>query len=622
MLTTNRSAFGELVIGLGAMVAAMFAVAAAVWINIGHVQAADAAAREARSELLQDAAVLEAIVDQETGLRGFLITGDAKFLQPYETGRVQFDLAMRRLEGLVADDPPELRQAAADIARQADRWSDAVAEPEIAAKRAGVDFPLGERAGKVQMDAIRADIAVLRQSETVLLAKRDDLRAKAFQSGRPALVLGAGVALLFALLIGGRSFRRLIADRREAEEAAVRLANALDRAQAAERAKTLFLSNMSHEMRTPLNGVSGMAEALNRTGLDPAQRELLSVIRNSAATLDELIGALLTLSRGGQADELAWEQAPFHLGDDLRAIVAEHRARAEAKGLGLYIAVAPKAEVRVVGDVARLKQLLTCLLSNAIKFTDRGEVRVAIQALSAHRYRFEVVDTGIGFDETRKAELFETFSQSDASATRRHGGAGLGLALARRLAADLGGQLDCHRRPDEGSVFSFDIDLIAAAAEAGAPDASVGDPSETGRLRILVVDDNPTNRKLLELMLDQFGIEWVSAEDGQQAVDATRQQAFDVILMDIQMPVMDGLAAIREIRRLEQAAMRVATPVIIVSANGQPESVQAGRAAGAQLHLTKPVCAQALVDALNEVLAEPGAGEVASHEDSAAPAAA
>ncbi len=603
MRAGRRREFGEVLIALGAMAAAVIAVAAIVWFDIGRMQAEDNADSEAREELAQDALVIEAMVDQETGLRGFVLTGDPVFLKPYDDGRRQFTSAMQRLAVMTADDPPKLRRAAEDIAVQAQLWTDTVAKPSIDATRAHRRAPDTVQSVEVHMDAIRADIAALRKSEHQLLADRNALQERAFHSSRLTLVLGSAMATMFAIVIAGRSLRRLTIGRRDAEAGAAALAQALEGAHAAERSKTLFLSNMSHEMRTPLNGVAGMAEALGQTDLNPGQRELLSVICVSADTLDSLIGDLLTLSRGEDAAARPLDRKTFHLGDTIRAIVAESRPGAELKGLGLLCAVTPQADLRVVGDARRLHRLLTFLMSNAVKFTEHGQIRLTLDSLGAHRYRVEVADTGVGFDEARKADLFEKFSQSDDSVTRLHGGAGVGLARARQLAETLGGQLDCRSRLGEGSVFTFDIELPAASAEADrVVEEAAADADQA--LRVLVVDDHAINRKVLELFLDQLGVAWTSVEDGQQAVDATRAQAFSAILMDIQMPVMDGLTATREIRRLEQDFGRPATPVIIVSANCEPETVQAGRAAGARAHLDKPVSAQALVDALNEVLAE------------------
>ena len=609
MRATNGPMFRELVIGLGALVAAVLGVALIVWVNIGLLERAGAADREVREELAQDSAVIEAMIDQETGLRGYVISGNLRFLQPYHSGRNRLDAALRRRSVLAADDPPEVRWRVAEVARLANSWTATVAAPAITALQNGLPAELPILAGRVQMDGIRQQIAALRNAELRTLVQRDANQAQAFRSSRLALIFGSAVALAFAMVIGGRSFWRLIAAQKAAAADAARLADALERAHAAERAKTLFLSNMSHEMRTPLNGVSGMAEVLQRTNLDPAQRGVVEVIQSSAAALDRLIGDLLTLAREGRAGERPQALGAFHLGDVVRTACAGQQAAADLKGLALRLDIGPEADATVFGDAAVLDQLLNCLLSNAVKFTDRGQVRLMVGRDVADGYRFEVADTGIGFDEARKAELFETFAQSDATATRRHGGAGLGLALARQLAADLGGRLECRSTPGQGSVFTFEARLsevgetkgVSKSTQAARPAADVAGDAP---LRILVVDDNATNRRVLELILEQLGVETTSVEDGRQAVDAASRQAFAAILMDIQMPVMDGLAATREIRRLEREVGRAPVPIIIVSANGQPEHIQAGHAAGAQMYLTKPVAAQALADALNATLAD------------------
>jgi len=602
MRVANRKTFGELLTGLGALVLAVLLQGAIVWTTLDRLQALDDADDEARTELLHSDVMMEAVQDQDAGLRGFLTSRDPAYLRAYEAARRSFDLGVPKMVELAADDPQFVRERIADIVRRNQLWVKTVAEPQLGAVRAGIalrDAPNG----RAEIEAIRADFAVVRGEQTRSLEERDGLWGVAFRTSKLTLLLGSGAALSFAILIAARSLMRLVQQRQAAQEAAAALADALERAHAAERAKTLFLSNMSHEMRTPLNGVAGMAEALGRTALDPSQQQLLGVIRESAATLDGLIGDLLTLSRGERPDKAVLKAAPFDLGEAVRALAKEHRAAAQLKGLDLEAVIASDCEIQVAGDAARLEQLLSCLLSNALKFTDEGGLRLTVEAGAEGRYRFAVADTGVGFDEARKAELFETFSQSDETATRRHGGAGLGLALVRQLAADLGGHLDCSSTPGRGSIFTFEVGM-APAAGALEDAAATTPPEADAPLRILVVDDNATNRRVLELILEQLGVEWVSAEDGQQAVDAAARQAFAAILMDIQMPVMDGLTATREIRRQEQAEDRAAVPIIIVSANGQPEHVQAGRAAGAQLHLTKPVHAVELVGALNAVLGE------------------
>ena len=367
------------------------------------------------------------------------------------------------LIALTADDPAEMRQRVADILVQSKRWTETVATPLVAAARAGKPSPYLRSDGRAQVDAIRDDFTALRTQERGLLDARQGLWEPAFATSRITLLLGSGLALILALLLAARSFRRLVAQQLAAQESAKRLGDALELAHAAEQAKAAFLTNMSHEMRTPLNGVLGLAQVLAVTPLDSAQRELVTVIGSSAAMLEVLIGDLLALSRGGEVEDRPTKLSAVRLGAAARRIALDYRRSAEAKGLELRVEVAPEAETTVMCDIARLRRLADALLSNAIKFTERGHITLRVLTVGAGRYRLEIADTGIGFDEGQKARLFEAFSQSDNSLTRRYGGAGLGLALACRLAADLGGKLDCRSTPGEGSTFTFDIDLRAAA---------------------------------------------------------------------------------------------------------------------------------------------------------------
>jgi len=384
------------------------------------------------------------------------------------------------------------------------------------------------------------------------------------------------------------------------------LASALAHAESASRAKSEFLANMSHEIRTPLNGVTGLTDVLAGTRLSLKQRELVGLIRGSAEAVDDLLGEILDLSRIEAGLERAAEE-PFQLEDAVRAAIDLHRPRADERGIGIRLEGAEQIGVVVRGDEGRLAQILNALLSNAVKFTDQGEVVVSARALGQDRYRLAVSDSGVGFDPTIKDKLFERFTQADGSLTRRRGGAGLGLALARRCADLLGAELDAVSEPGRGSTFTLDIDLplvqaVAPAAPA-APAPDCGPEGDADRpLTALIVDDNATNRRVLEMILQQVGVDYASVENGLEAVEACEARRFDVILMDIQMPVMDGLTATREIRRREAAAGRPPAPVIVVSANGLPEQLAASREAGAERHLAKPISAAVLLQALADVV--------------------
>ncbi len=402
------------------------------------------------------------------------------------------------------------------------------------------------------------------------------------------------------------------------------LAEARDLAEAANRAKSEFLANVSHELRTPLNGVLGIAEVLARTPLNDKQQEMVETIRHSGVTLEALVSDIIDLARLESGKVVATSET-FDLGEHIRAAARPYGLRAANKHIGFAIDISPEADGMVAGDPERLRQILGNLLSNAVKFTDHGEVRLGVERPDprGEALRFVVTDTGVGFTSEFKARIFDRFQQADGSATRRHGGTGLGLAVSKQAANLLGGDLQCDSVLGHGSTFTLTLALPATGGEAtvkapGADGAAISqvvaaamaaadDQNEDGHaLRVLVVDDHPTNRRVVEMILDQVGAERVSVENGQEALEAYVNDRFDVVLMDIQMPVMDGLTATQKIRLMEKEAHRPSTPVIILSANAMPEHIAAGRAAGAQRHLSKPISAAMLLNAIAEVANEQG----------------
>ena len=391
------------------------------------------------------------------------------------------------------------------------------------------------------------------------------------------------------------------------------LTQARDDAEASNRAKSEFLANISHELRTPLNGVMGVAEMLARTGLNDRQKEMVDTIRTSGSVLETLVTDIIDLARL-ESGRITVATDSFGLAQAIQTAAAPYRLLAQKKQLAFAVDIAPGVAPRVRGDAARLRQILGNLLSNAVKFTDQGEVRLGVDQPNPNtsKIRFSVQDTGVGFEPSFKARIFEQFQQADGSSTRRHGGTGLGLAIAKQAASLLGGDLDCESVPGQGSVFTFTLSLPPVEAAPGeietlepAVQTVLAEPDRDGDvLRVLVVDDHPTNRRVVEMILDQVGAQSVSVENGQEALEAYLNDRFDVVLMDIQMPVMDGLTATRTIRLHERECARPATPVIILSANALPEHVEAGKAAGADRHLAKPISAAALLNVIAEVANE------------------
>jgi len=375
---------------------------------------------------------------------------------------------------------------------------------------------------------------------------------------------------------------------------ALALTEALARAEAASRAKAEFLAKVSHELRTPLNGVMGLADGLSRTELSGEQHELVSGVLQSAGRLNRLVSDLLDYNSLG-AGSLAINAAPFDLAALARETVEAYRPRAEAQKLALNLRLSDGVAGEVLGDAERVRQILANLLSNALKFTPEGGVQVAVAPVFEEgrtRWRIEVTDTGVGFDEADAERLFGRFEQGDTATVRQHGGVGLGLAICRQLAELMDGEITARGRPGEGATFTAILSLPPADAEESLADAPP--------LRVLLADDNSTNRKVVELMLDAIGAEVVSVENGREAVDALKAGGFDVVLMDLQMPVMDGLEAIRIIRGAEADSGAQRLPIIVLSANTSDDDLAASEAAGADAHLGKPIRAEALLSAMLE----------------------
>jgi signal transduction histidine kinase/AmiR/NasT family two-component response regulator len=408
----------------------------------------------------------------------------------------------------------------------------------------------------------------------------------------------AAIAAMFVLLAGAA----LVWQR----HAAKNLKLAREKAETANRTKSEFLANMSHEIRTPLNGVVGVADLLALSDLPPREKEMVELVRSSGKSLERLLSDVLDLARV-EAGQLTIEAAPFHVGELARAVAALSRLKADETGLALECSVSPEAERWVSGDATRVRQIITNLVSNAVKFTARGKVSIHVTAPTPGRLRFEVADTGLGFDAAEKERLFRRFQQADGSITRRFGGSGLGLAISRQLAELMDGEFDCESTPNVGSRFWFEAPFAPAEAPGARTDLNASRENVADRpLRVLLADDHPTNQIVVRMMLDQFGIETVTVDNGAEALHAMEQDRFDVVLMDMQMPVMDGLQATREIRRRE-ASGHPRTPVIMLSANALTEHQEASRAAGADLHLSKPITVADLSNALETVLATAGA---------------
>ena len=382
---------------------------------------------------------------------------------------------------------------------------------------------------------------------------------------------------------------RDVTERVAAERA---LVEAKAAAEAANRAKTDFLANISHEIRTPLNGVIGIVDALTRTPLSPDQAEMVGLIRDSGATLERLVSDFLDVAKI-EAGQLQLETRPFCLEQTLRPCIEVMRHRAEQKGLTFQ--VAGETTGRYLGDGTRISQVVGNLLSNAIKFTETGGVTLRVEP-DETALRLAIEDTGIGFDAEHAAGLFGRFHQADASISRRFGGTGLGLSICRSLVEIMGGEISAVSTPGAGSRFVVSLPLPRAEPDEVVREAPAALPERSDApLRVLLVEDHPTNQRVAQLILATQGAEVVTVDDGLDAIDAFKAGTFDVVLMDMQMPRMDGLTATRALRALEAETGAPRTPIIMLSANALTAHREQTLEAGADLHVSKPITAANLL---------------------------
>lgn len=395
-----------------------------------------------------------------------------------------------------------------------------------------------------------------------------------------------------------------------------KLAKTLVEVSLASDAKSQFLATMSHEIRTPLNGIVGLSEVLNTTKLNASQQEMVNLVRTSGETLERLVSDVLDSAKI-EADKLELCLAPFDLRETIETAAHTFRTRAEEKAVAFNLEIHPEAEGRYLGDAVRIRQIISNLTSNAVKFTEKGQVDIQVDALQIDgesvELRIQVSDTGIGFDPKASQHLFNRFEQADNSISRRFGGTGLGLSICKSLCELMDGSISATSQLGSGSRFEVRIQVKYAEAlktglrlpmglmnddTAFLNEASVG---STG-LRVLVAEDNPINQKVITFMLEPMGMTPVMAANGREALDLFKVGSFDLILMDMMMPEMDGLAATQAIRVWEKENNLPRTPIAMLSANAMSEHVKAALAAGCDVHIAKPVTPAALVTGMTEAL--------------------
>ena len=458
------------------------------------------------------------------------------------------------------------------------------------------EFPISRRIGAASL------LAVLL---TALLALA---RPAVGETGGQAMVaFVAAVAFLGYVLVA--ALHRAASERQLVQALAIAREKESEAA-AANAAKTTFLATMSHEIRTPLNGVLGMLQVMQADVLSDAQRERLEIVRKSGESLTAILNDVLDLSKI-EAGRLEIETVTFDLPGLLIGCHRTFSVLAAEKGLRFTLTLAPDAQGLYQGDPLRLRQVIGNLLSNAVKFTASGTIDLSAR-LNGDVLEIAVSDTGVGVASGDLGRLFGKFSQLDASSTRRHGGTGLGLAICRDLCGLMGGAIAVSSAIGQGSTFTIRLPAarlspLREVEEETSAEAQVPSPRA---LRVLAAEDNLVNQQVLKAILGQAGITPELAADGAQAVAAWRDGDWDLVLMDVHMPVMDGVAATHEIRRLEAVEGRSRTPIIALTANAMSHQVQALLADGFDDHVAKPIDIATLFAALDRAVSAPTAADL------------
>ena len=529
------------------------------------------------------------ILDIQRGMRGYVLTGQPADLVTYQSGLDSAPGRLARLKFLTRDNPNQ-RERLKTITSDLDAVI-AYSHRLIEARTAnGIQAAIQIEAtgeGFAAINRFIADLHAFTDEEHRLLITRSAMAEADFHNTEGLLIYGSAAAA-FLLVLSSLMASHAMGRQRELTQ----------KAQAAERAKSEFLAVMSHEIRTPMNGVIGMTSILSDTSLTEGQRDYVNTIQTSGEALLTVINDILDFSKI-ESGKMNLEQRAFNLRRCIEEALELFVVQIRGKRLEAAYLIAPEVPAEVIGDSTRLRQILINLLGNAVKFTERGEVIVKVECRArddqGYHLLFSVTDTGLGIPGEAVAKLFQSFSQVDSSTTRRYGGTGLGLVISKRLAELMHGTMWVESKVGAGSTFFFTV-VLKAAPIVGSLETE-HEPALLQASPVLIVDDNATGRHILDTQLKAWGMVPVSVSSGREALEKLDAEPFAIVLVDLQMPDMDGITLAREIHRRSQV------PLILLSSSGDVEIGEAGSLFKYQI--PKPIKQSALLDALQKLF---GAG--------------
>ncbi|MBU4239153.1 MAG: response regulator, partial [Alphaproteobacteria bacterium] len=495
-------------------------------------------------------------------------------------GQAKFSEELQTLYRLSSDSPQQT--ARLDALREGlNRWRSVYASPQLARPQSQIADPALAERGRVAMGEVRQLLDDLRAEEALAAQESEEARDRAYTTAR-IVVGGVGLAALgFGTSLGLWAVRA--SARREREAVAFA------------KAKTRTLAVVSHEIRTPLNGMLGMLQAMAAEPMAATQKERLEVALESGETLTALLNDLLDASKI-EAGRLELLEADFDLTRLLARMETAFGETARKKGVPLRIDIAPEAAGDWIGDKVRIGQILANLISNAVKFTDQGEVALSVDVPSAGLLRIAVRDSGMGMNEATLGRLFSPYAQASAETAHTHGGTGLGLAISRSLARMMGGDITVTSAVGQGSCFTLELPLQRGRSATTEPESA----RSLADLHVLAADDNAVNRQVLSAILPSLGVELTVVENGDQAVAAWREGAYDLVLLDLRMPLCDGFEAARRIRAEETPGRR--TPLILLSGDVSASVREQGREAGLDGFVAKPLDIHMLIEAMSAAL--------------------